>query len=232
MTIFDSITEGAAQVAIVAGGPSLIGVDLSRLSGPWVTIAVNEAAVHLPFRPHYAFTIDSAILRTRFPFYPAMRHVAAVPSDYLSPDARKKGWREPPVSPIDGLLLLERCASDRLPHDRWAIGHNSNSGSGAISLAWHLLRNAAAAGAGPLDLFLFGFDHTALDRYWHGAGRVCDRPWATSHGFYDNAAAQLRGIGARVWHASPDSAIQAWPRHDPRAVLRAMDALRGASCAA
>lgn len=213
---FAPVTAAAARVAIVAGGPSLRGFDFLCLvrSGATV-IAVNEAAGVLRFAD-FAFTIDSAILRTRMPFY-CGRKVAAVPGDYLSPGARKRGWREPPVQPCD-VHYLRRAEGHGLSRAPDTVHHGHHSGFGALGLARHLLANAQAAGANDLRLGLFGYDHKNLDRYWHGPGRDCDRPWSIDDLDYQRAAAHFDALGVQIQNGSPDSAIGAWLRNTPEGV--------------
>ena len=201
------ITARAETVVVVAGGPSLDGFDFNALAGLGVVLAVNESAARIPFAD-YAFTIDSGNLRTRMPFYHGAK-VAAVPDDYLTPTARKKGWRLPPCKPCD-ITLLRRNMADHLSDDAGVIHHASNSGYGALNLAYHLC---------PTRVALLGFDHRDLDQYWHGPGRVAARPWEFELDPYRNAAAQFALRGADVLNGSPHSRLDMWRRTTPGGVI-------------
>ncbi len=202
-----AVTARAETVIIVAGGPSLAGFNLDALAGLGVVIAVNEAAARLTFTD-YAFTIDSGNLRTRVPFYHGAK-VAAVPDNYLTPGARKRGWQVPPCRPCE-ITYLRRVMSDRMSDDAGVIHHASNSGSGALNFAYHLR---------PQRLGLLGFDHRQLDQYWHGPGRVADRPWEFDLDPYRNAAAQFDARGTAVMNGSPQSRLDMFTKTTPGGII-------------
>lgn len=207
------VTDRAERVAVVASGPSLRHVSLSRLEGRATVICVNDMALHEKWCD-YAFTLDSNVLLYRMRLYGGRQKIAAVPENYLQADARKRGWQQLPLNKPP-VTFLKRQRADQMSDDSGVIGHANHSGSGALNLAFHLQ---------PKKLLLLGMDHRNLHQYCYGDGREARRPWEHDLDWYRRAAEQFAQAGCEVINGSAESRIDAWDRMDP---VTAMDWLVG-----
>lgn len=199
-----------ATISVVAGGWSLIGVDLSRVPGR--VIGVNEAAVAAP-RIDIAISMDRLFVENRW--------------DQLKRRAGATWIRRGTNRNCSGVwlgLVIFDCDHQSAVFTGRNAGHALNgphSGFCGLNLAYRLAERDDR-------VLLFGFDHNrgaAGRAYWHD-----DYPWrpggATTGGKYQAWARQYAAAaeafddaGVEVINASPTSAIGVWPKVDPRKVL-------------
>ena len=141
-------------VIIVASGPSIKDVDLSKLRHADATIiAVNNSAKFLPWAD-YVFTLDTVHLRDLYdlPDFKGQR-VAAVPKGYGTPKAEKECDRH---EARKDTLYVERVPFDLEDQEGIMTGC---SGFGAMQLAYK---------AGAKRVFVLGCDHTQQGDYFYG----------------------------------------------------------------
>lgn len=179
-------------VAIVGGGPSLIGFDFRRLRPRYRILAVNDALLSLPITPDAVFSLDNNWARHRCAEMTMFRgeKFLAVQEEY---------W--PYVD--QSATLLRRVRRPGLSVDQGSIHICGTSGYGALNLAY--LKRAR-------EILLLGFD-MAGSGHWHPepgwGGAIAFEDWAAA---FDDAAAQLSAEGVRVRNASPRSKILAFEK--------------------
>jgi len=200
-------------VLIVATGPSVEGVDLSRIPPRVLVVAVNGAIQWLP-RADVWFSLDpSATVRALAATpRPGVRYVMAVPDDYGTPVARLRGHREPREPHV---TYLRRVNGDgpwnaraTLSEDTSAI-HTGNSAWGALGYAYHLR---------PGKVGLLGVDGTS-ERYAYDTGAPRNQ-FDHLPDLFASAVPQLAAAGVRVRNGSPASCVTCFPRVSPSALLR------------
>jgi hypothetical protein len=179
---------------IVGTGPSLQGVDLSRLQGLGHVLAVKESYHDLPFAD-LAFGLDLpwvhderanlTELAQRMPLYIA----------YLE---------NVPHTPIPRAFYLKRDYCFQLSEDPQRISSGGHSGFGALNLAY--LKRAKR-------IYLFGFDYHGGHYYSDGRyGKWQEKNQSLwIEGFF-GAKALLDRDGVVVINASPKSAVKTFPR--------------------
>jgi tetratricopeptide (TPR) repeat protein len=205
-------------VAIIGGGPSLRGVDLTPIRDHVHGVAVNATATALPWCD-VAVTHDVSHLAERFHEFPGPV-VAGVPPRYLETRGvlRRVSFRR--------RLVTDRLSEvDDLLHSG---GHTS--AHTALNYAY-LLR--------PVRIVLFGVDLTGFwgpDEYWHRSmddfnrrrfDRLESRPMFDQwHAFrarklldapavFASTVPQLQREGIEVINASPQSSLTCFPRVEP-----------------
>jgi len=181
-------------VFIIGGGPSLAGVDLQRLQGKGVLLAVNEAYNKIPYC-NALFTCDRLWFRHNvktFDSRPDVLKFVALPKDMVIPE-------------FSG-TLLERSREDGLSYDPSSIRINGNSGFGALNLA-------VLAGAKRIVLLGFDLKPTASVTHWHGGYIWFDKRNET--GMYprwirafETVSKELYDMGVNVLNINKDSAIR------------------------
>lgn len=183
-----------ADTYIVGGGPSLKGFDFGRLCGRTV-VAVNDAAIHLPFATAL-FSLDAIWIEKRrdlIETFPGERYLA-VPED--------RNLDTLPTATY--LKRLRRC--NGLTTDRSCISvYSGNSGFGALNLAVHKESKR---------VILLGFDFCHARVHWHDgyewSNSSNDQMYANWAQRFDEVAPQLRAMGVEVVNASPISKITAF----------------------
>lgn len=183
------------EVFLIGGGPSLRGFDFECLRGR-VLVAVNDAAVHVPFASAL-FSMDASWIRNRREMvdeFAGEKYLAVAPdfhfangpvACYLKRDRQGRG-----LSTNPGVIHLG----------------GGNSGYGALNLA--VLKGATR-------IVLLGYDLTGPNQHWHSGYSWADalssdslyQRWAEQ---FDLAATELRQRGVRVVNASPISRITAF----------------------
>lgn len=186
-------------VAIVAGGPSLVGFDFSRLEGA-PSIAINLAMDVMPFATVLWWTdalfyrrpgISERILAHRAP-YKATAHLGY-------------GSQEPDPS----IHVYHFTGVDGFDDDPGRLRHGNNGGYAAMHLAAHL---------GARRLVLFGFDmRVGADgrSHFHGGHGLPYHEHTLKSlmlPYFKALASPLAERGVEVYNASPDSALTLWPR--------------------
>jgi hypothetical protein len=211
MTPIPRIFEGQA-VAIVAGGPSLVGFDWEQLRGV-PAIAINRAYEVMPFAPVLWWT-DAKFWRG---------HHAGI-------EAHRAIWKatcqvgyqgiEPLPSWVTQYRFTETGGFDPDPKN---LRSGNNSAYAAMHLAAHL---------GARRLVLLGVDMR------HGAGGATHfhGGYGTPHleenlarymvPFFDTLAAPLAERKVEVINASPESALTVWPRCSIIEGLKCLDISR------
>lgn len=182
-------------VAIIGGGPSLKGYDLSRVPGPWAKIAVNNSYKIVPDADLLFF----ADARWYQHHYPALHRdwrgrMASTAGDHQKvPTAEVTKFGREFNAPIG------RAEGPYNPNDpkSWKLA-GRDSGTMAVNLAYHL---------GARNIILFGFDMTyeGSESHWHS-----DHIWETNATRYREMFAPrllllcntLRLGGVRVWRAT------------------------------
>jgi len=192
--IFDAKT-----VWIIAGGPSLSGLDFTRLTGK-PTIAINRAHERLPdatllwwsdvifWRRHC-----DALLAHAAPYKATALH------DYPAED----------FPPEDVVHRYKFTGCTGFDEDLGQIRHGNNSTYAAMHLAVHL---------GAKKLVLLGCDmrHTKDGRtHWHDGYPAPAQPETLAQlmlPHFKTLAPALAARGVEVLNASPDSALVVWAR--------------------
>lgn len=205
-------------IAIIGGGPSLRGVDLTPLRGSVHAVAVNATATVLPWSD-VAVTHDASHLVERFRGFDHLV-VAGLPLDELRARGR-----------LGGFDLRRRLVTDRLS-ERDDVLHSGGHTSAHTALSYaHLQR--------PLRVTLFGVDLTHFwgpDDYWHGAmdeqnrRRFAEREsranfdrWTQfrarkledAPAVFASTVAQLEAADTEVLNASPVSSVTCFPKLTP-----------------
>lgn len=211
-------------VAIIGGGPSLKGVDLTPLRGVAHTVAVNATATVLPWSD-VAVTHDPSHLTERFRGYDGPV-VAGLPLAAL----RDRGS-------LPGFEFRRRLVTDRLSELEDVV-HSGGHTSAHTALNYaHLLR--------PTRIVLFGIDLTSFwgpNDYWHGAmddfnrrryadleGRATFGRWTeyrarkleNAPAVFASTVPQLDAAGIEVLNASPVSSLTSFPKVTPEEGLAA-----------
>jgi hypothetical protein len=194
-----------SAVAIVGGGPSLIGFDYEKLRGAHV-LAVKGTIFDIPWADA-GFGLDMPRYiewRERLANVQA-RVYWAVPEDQL----QKTG---PP--PSKNITFLKRLNGEDVSADPGAIYGGGTSGFGAVQIA--LLKQAKRIG-------LFGFDYNGGGEVENGGFRHNDqhyvkkraqnaenwRVWSEHFRVYVPA---LREMGVHVFNACPHSQIECFQK--------------------
>lgn len=180
------------EVFLIGGGPSLRGFNFECLRGR-VLVAVNDAAVHVPFASAL-FSLDAGWIRNRREMVDAFageKYLAVAP-DFHFPSGPKACY-------------LKRDRQGRgLSLDLSIIYMGGgNSGYGALNLA---------ALKGATRIVLLGYDLVGPNQHWHSGYDWADalgsdelyRRWAQQ---FDLAAEELRQRGVQVVNASSISRI-------------------------
>jgi hypothetical protein len=176
-------------VYIVAGGPSLVGFDLTRLEGRTVLV-VNDSVRHLP-SAQAVFSCD--------------RNWAAHRVDTLLAFSGEKYLAVGYETSHPNIRNLVRSRAQGLSRDPSAVCVCS-SGYGALNLAF--LKGART-------IFLLGYDYRDPGKHWHGERGVSPSRaaglalWAHQ---YETTVVPLREAGVQVWNANPLSAVNAFPK--------------------
>lgn len=195
--IFDGKT-----VAIVAGGPSLIGFDFSRLAGVNV-IAINRAHENLR-RADVLWWSDPPFFR---------RHREALLAHRAPWKATAQVGYEPGELPESVHVYRFKGMKGFDPrHDH--LRHGNNSAYAAMHLAAHL---------GASRQVLFGVDMrygSGGESHYHGGHFDAGRRVYHEEGdlrdkmlpYFGSLAGPLAERGIGVLNASPESALTVWPR--------------------
>ena len=206
-------------VLIVGTGPSLHGVDLSRLNGLGYVLAVKEAVWDLPFADA-CFGLDLPWMRRQGD---RLEELARRMPVYLAvPDQHPPVHRYSPSA-----VYLQRVRGDTsLSEDPGTVESGGNSGFGAFNLAYL---------AHSREIFLFGYDYGGEpycpDRYSHHPrghnARYLPR-WAENFRY---AVRQLAAAGVTVINTSSRSSVDAFPKSDLEQALVYLDRVRQARSA-
>lgn len=177
------------EVFCVAGGPSLVGWDLSKLEGRTV-VAVNDAVRHLP-KATAAFSADRNWAMRRLSDLHGFQGQRYLAVGYEHAD----NW----------IRNLYRARGDGLSINPDTVNVCS-SGYGALNLAF--LKGAKR-------IFLLGYDYTQGGQHWYPEqgtyalnGRFFNQ-WADK---YATMLPQLREAGVQVVNANPASRISCFPK--------------------
>lgn len=214
MVAFDTVTQRARRVLIVASGKSATDLDLdlvrqAKAAGVYV-LAVNRA---------WDWCEDISGWFTLDPDYLVMKHITknaagvdrfvAVPEDYGQPDARVAYHRNVDRSP--GVSYLQRISGDGTLGSAYGLSGNpscintGNSGYGALGLAFHMK---------PERIALIGID---ADRNT-GYANIGGRPKTRLHHLpklFSSAAGYLQAENISVRNGSPNSLVLCFHRCRP-----------------
>lgn len=185
------MTFAGATVFLIGGGASAGRIDLDRIRGCGVVVAINDSVRRIPwadivFSSDGVWVTRRAGLLARF----AGRKVAATDGGYVPPKA---------AGPIE---ILDRRRDVRVSDDPNLIYSAHNSGFAALNFA--VSREAKR-------IVLIGFD---LDggEHWHGGyewrcrfGRADHPKWAAA---FDAIAPELARRGIDVVNVNLDSAVR------------------------
>lgn len=208
------ILSRSVTLFIVAGGPSVKGLDLHILKDFGTVIGVNDSAFHVPC--NIAFTMDGLWLKNRW------EQVKGMGIDLV---ARQTAFRKH----VGMEHQWDRCHLYEFLPDKERFSETpdaltgANSGSVALNYAY-LCR--------PKQVFLFGYDLTtdpakgfACD-HWYG-----DYPWGkrkTTQGYtgwidaHVNYKRQFDAQGIAVYNVSPISRIHSYPKVSFNEMIRAL----------
>ena len=183
------------EVFLIGGGPSLRGFNFECLRGR-VLVAVNDAAVHVPFASAL-FSMDAGWIHNRREMVDrfAGEKYLAVASDFHFPSG-----------PVACYLKRDRQGIGLSIDPGVVYMGGGNSGYGALNLA---VLNGATR------IVLLGYDLNGPNQHWHPGYEWADalssnalyRRWAEQ---FDLAAVELRRRGIQVINASPYSRITAF----------------------
>lgn len=211
----------AQDITIVGGGWSAGLVDLDKLHGS--VIAVNDAAVHLPWWDH-CVSMDRLWTESRLSTV-VVKSMQEEPFSQIW--IRKSALQNMPFESSFGRTADQvnpfECDHETDEFSRHlGILNGRNSGQCAMNLAYQLV---------PRRLFLVGFDlnrDPATGRaYWY-----LSYPWTTPQGGssakkytdwaagYNVAGRAFEQIGCEVFNVSTTSAVRAFPRITPADYLR------------
>ena len=183
---------------LVGGGPSVLEVDLELLRGRRI-IAINSSYERVPFADFLAFGDLRWFLEHRGPLHQFQGRVVT--------------WRNTPCEIKNAnreILTLERQLPPGLATLPTRVVFRRTSFSAAINLAVHL---------GASTIVMLGLDGkaTADGRTHHHA----PHRWPFRPGCWRDQAAELKTLveplkqlGITMRNASPDSALDLWPRAD------------------
>jgi tetratricopeptide (TPR) repeat protein len=217
-----ALERSPGVIAIVGGGPTLRGVDLTPLRGVAHTVAVNATANALPWSD-VAVTHDASHLPERFRDYPGPV-VAGVPLGYL----RRAGH-------VDSIEHRRRLVAHRLSEDE-ALLHSGGHTSAYTALNYaYLLR--------PRLIVLFGIDLRDSwdpEEYWHqkmdeyNRRRLDElqrrasfddyleyrsRKVQSAPAVFASVLPQIESASIEVLNASPVSSIECFPKIEPQAAI-------------
>lgn len=203
------IFEGRA-VAIIAGGPSLVGFDFGTLAG-CNTIAINRA---------YEFVPDATVLwwsdAIFFRKHKEALHAHAAP--YKASGQLNYAKDELGAS-IHQYIFTGHEGFDPDPGN---LRHGNNSAFSATHLAAHL---------GAQTIVLFGVDmkhgKDGATHFHGGHGVIHIEQVMTDHmlPLFRSLAKPLRRLGIDVINANPDSALELWPMcsaHEGVAIVKGL----------
>lgn len=198
------------RVAIVAGGPSLIGVDWedfgNKLEAHYdFTIAINRAYQKLP-RADVLYWSDWKFFRHHADGIRA--HAAEAKITALRPEDSDHGYAGV-VNAWEGFCFYKFTGPTGLDWNPYHLRHGNSSGYAALNLAAHTY---------PREIHLYGYD---LKR-----GPKGETHWHDGHGFgvhdsaYDSMLKAYEGacwnelfmMGITVFNHSPDSRISVFPK--------------------
>lgn len=181
---------------IIGGGPSLRGIDLSRLRERGWVLGVNRAAETVPVDA--TFSLDTQWIDERRAMLGdwAGRHEV-----YLAVLPRSSRFG------IPGVIYLERKDGAGLSKDRGAIINGLNSGYGALNVA--VLKRAR-------EIVLLGFDMQPGPgaTHWHDGYPWRDRRKEANYPKWASLFARaVQDIpeGVTVRNANPRSAVRCFP---------------------
>lgn len=207
------------DVSVVAGGPSFSDWPIGQ-GVPGIVVAVNDAAVCLPDRPHFAVSMDRLWAEYRWDALREMRLRHDRPYQFWVRDAAAKNLSE--ARKLDWVQVFRNdnktCAPSIFPD----VLNGTNSGACAINLALRMF---------PRRLWLFGFDMGKDESrpYWYDP-----YPWApggkTGGGKYKAWANQVE-ILAQLCKESGIEAVQVGPKRtlagfDHMTIAEALECLR------
>jgi hypothetical protein len=196
-------------IAILAGGASLRGVDLSGLSGTFV-IGVNEA--WRGFEVSETVTIDTDDLPRRIKACPG-KFIAGVPEDYGTPQARYACDR---VAKIEGAIYVTRKMEPGLSEDPKCLHCGENSSYAALNRAYQYK---------PRKIVLFGLDLFDAGKHWHehsypSAAISIPASFANTAKWFETAIPQLERNKIEVINASPNSRLNCFRKVSPEAGIK------------
>jgi hypothetical protein len=187
-------------VAIVAGGPSLIGFDFERLRGHAHVIAVKGSIFDLPWAD-CGFGLDFIRFREwkQRLMDASMRVYWALPTDRLKEAGPSGG----------SLTYLKRLDGEGISEDRSEIYTGGTSGYGALQIAIHKQAR---------DVYLFGYDYNGEaapagqfrhnDQHYQRAREQNAASWGEWATYFDRIVPELERREIRVFNACPRSTIK------------------------
>lgn len=137
------------DVAIVGGGPSLLGADLSRLHKRTYVLTVNNACWKLP----HAQGCITADVRWAEYYSHRLAHEFAGSKFVVVPEDCE-------LSPVPGITYLKQSTEVGISRDPAVVRVRGSSGYAAINVATLL---------GAKRIWLLGFDMSAPGTHWFGA---------------------------------------------------------------
>lgn len=173
-------------VSVVAGGPSVRQIDLSRIPG--TIIAINDSAIHLP-RVDIVVSMDRLWTENRFDRLRALMKPAHIRRAALKNIVGRWPW-----------LTAFDCDHTSIEmSDQVGVLNGTNSGMCGINLAYQMR---------PAQLFLFGFDMKRTDgnAYWYPP-YDWNPPGGTKDGKYVSWSKQFDGIARQCNIAGIDIAM-------------------------
>lgn len=204
---------------LIAGGPSLRGVDLSFLYGRQI-IAINRS--HELVRPYVALDRDNVRafwLDYRFwSLHQESLQLSAAKGMELHAATDRVGRHSSYPATIKTWTLLGTKGLETRPG---LLRHGNNTGYAAINLAYHL---------GAWRIILLGYDFCPASdgaKHWHE-----EHPWgeARERTWQDKMLPHFRSLhealdrtGVKVINANPNSALTCWPRLELAEVLDRID---------
>lgn len=203
-------------VSVLAGGWSAKHYDRDRLPGE--VIGINEAC--LLARCDYGVSMDRLWVENRWlALWQRTDRVKRGPLRVLY--ARKAALKNIPERPT----WLHPFDCDHESTDFSPRGSHRLNGTNSGACGLNLAANLASE-----EIYLFGFDmcrNKEGEAYWYPPYEWAKAEGATSGGKYkvwaaefESIAAQLKARGLKVFNASLQSAITAFPKIDPRSVLK------------
>jgi hypothetical protein len=185
------MTFAGTTVFLIGGGDSASRIDLGKLRGHGIVVAINDAVRRIPWAD-IVFSADGIWITRRADVLARFvgRKVAAIDGGYVPPEA---------AGPIE---VLDRSRDVLVSDDPGLIYSAHNSGFAALNFA--VSREATR-------IVLIGFD---LDggNHWHGGyewkcrfGRADHPKWAAA---FNSIAPELARRGVDVVNLNPASAIR------------------------
>lgn len=193
------MNPSASAAVIVAGGPSLVGFDWSRLAGRYV-IAINRAYETCPGAAVLWWS-DERFWR---------RHAGGL----LAHGARLKATAQRPLdrAPYPPAVSVFRfTGAAGFDPAAGCLRHGNNSGYAALHLA-------ATLGCSHIVLLGYDFRHDADGRsHWHSGHGLLHRQRTLGERmlpYFETLAEPFALRGIEVVNANPDSWLTIWPRLD------------------